>query len=118
MAYGFDGHAGWRHGAVEPHAIYFGAGGSLLIRGLRWENWTQNAAIGRGVRWADSCVPNCAAGGYDKNPVVITLSRVRKHAGGGYFTRLLLQWTTGSKVHKELFRWFRGIGASAAPFWS
>ncbi|HET9896041.1 MAG TPA: hypothetical protein VFQ44_14025 [Streptosporangiaceae bacterium] len=116
VVYGAGGHSGWQHGTIRPGVIYFGAGGSLLIRGLRWQSWTQNAAIGRGVRWADSCVPTCAAGNYARSPVEVTLSRVRKHAGGAYFTRLLLQWSTSGKDHKTVIRWFRGDGT--VPSWS
>jgi hypothetical protein len=108
VAYGFEGASGWVNPAVKPHDLYFGAGGSLQVRGLRWESWTQNAAIARGVRWTDNCVPDCASGSYAKAQVELTLSRVRKHRGSDYFTRVLLQWTTGGQQHTELFRWLKG----------
>ncbi len=108
VAYGFGGATGWVQGKVKPHDLYFGAGGSLLVRGLRWTTWTQNAAIGRGVRWTDNCVPDCADGRYAKVPAVLTLSRVRRHRRSGYFTRLLLQWSAGGQQHTILFRWLKG----------
>src|SRR3984957_17900941 len=66
VSYGFDGASGWQHAKIKPHSIYFGAGGSLLVRGAKWISWTQVGAIGQGARWADTCTPNCAAGSYAK----------------------------------------------------
>jgi hypothetical protein len=77
VAYGFDGSSGWSHGQVKPHAIYFGVGGNLLVRGLKWVTWSQSDAVARGVRWSDRCVPSCAAGPYIKVPAQMSLSRVR-----------------------------------------
>jgi hypothetical protein len=108
VAYGFGGATGWVQGAVKPSDLYFGTGGSFLVHGLNWESWTQNAAIGRGMRWTDNCVPDCADGTFAKVPAEVTLSRVRRHGGSEYFTRLLLQWSSGGKPHKMLFRWLKG----------
>jgi hypothetical protein len=118
VAYGFDGSTGWNHGQVEPHAIYFGVGGNLLVRGLRWVNWTQKAAVARGVRWWDRCVPTCAAGKYIKVPAVMSLARVRIRHGVSYFTRLILQWTIKGRHYKSVYGWSRGPVADAPPFWS
>lgn len=108
VGYGFGGATGWVHGTVKPHDLYFGAGGSFLVRGLRWASWTQNAAIGEGIKWTDNCVPTCAQGRYAKVPAEMTLSRVRRHGGLSYFTRLLLQWNADGMQHKILFRWLHG----------
>jgi hypothetical protein len=118
VSYGFDGNWGWRHGEVDPGAIYFGAGGSLLVKNLTWSSWTQGEAVGRGVRWADGCVPTCAAGRYVKSPAILTLSRVRTHAGTRYFARLTVRWTASGRVHTDVFAWSGGAEPGAPPFWS
>jgi hypothetical protein len=118
LAYGFDGSSGWSHGLVKPDVIYFGAGGSLLVRDLTWVSWTHNAAIGRGVRWSDNCGPTCAAGHYAKVPADMSLSRVRQRDGVSYFSRMTLQWTVGGKEYKSSYHWSGGAGPSAPPFWS
>lgn len=117
-AYGFDGSSGWTHGKVKPDAIYFGAGGNLLVRALRWASWTRNGAVARGVRWLDSCVPSCAAGAYVKVPVEMSLSRVRIRGHVSYFSRMTLNWSIGGRKHKSVYAWSRGPTAGVPPFWS
>jgi hypothetical protein len=117
VVYGFDGNSGWTHGLVKPRAIYFGAGGSLLVRDLTWASWTQKAAVGRGVRWSDSCVPTCAAGRYAKVPAEMSLSRVRQRDGVSYFSRMTLQWTIGGRHYKTSYGWSRGALRGSPPFW-
>jgi len=116
-AYGFDGHQGWARGQVRPRAVYFGAGSSLFVRNLSWASWNQAVARGRGIRWADSCVPNCAAGSYARSAAKITLWRVRDHDGQPYFSRISIAWRAASKSYRQIFRWSRGTGTSAVPFW-
>jgi hypothetical protein len=118
VAYGFDGSSGWSHGQVRPPAIYFGAGGNLLVRGLSWVSWTRKAAVARGARWWDSCLPTCAAGKYIKIPAIMSLSRVRIRHGISYFTRLILQWTISGRHYKSVYRWSHGPILDAPPFWS
>jgi hypothetical protein len=118
VGYGFDGASGWQHAKIKPHSIYFGAGGSLLVRGAKWISWTQVGAIGEGVRWADTCTPNCAAGSYDKTRAVLTLSRVRSHRGVRYFTRLTMIWTENGTREKLNFRWHRSTVPGVQPFWT
>jgi hypothetical protein len=118
VAYGFDGGSGWTHDQVKPRAIYFGAGGNLLVRGLSWVSWTQKAAAARGVRWSDSCVPSCAAGTYFKVPVEMSLSRVRARQGVSYFSRMILQWTVDGRRYKSVYDWTPGHVHGAPPFWS
>ena|SRR5712692_571452 len=117
VAYGFDGHQGWTHGEVRPRTVYFGTGGSLFVRGLGWASWNQADARGRGTRWADNCVPNCAAGSYARSATTITLRRVRDHHGQPYFSRMILAWRADGKPYQQTFRWSRGTGTSALPFW-
>src|SRR5580658_4005020 len=115
LAYGFDGSTGWQHGDVRPHAIYFGTGGSLLVRGLAWSGWTQQAATASGVRWADGCTPNCAAGTYSRTPATLALSDVRIHDGVRYFARLTMRWSSGGKMEREVFRWSPALVSGATP---
>jgi len=118
VAYGFDGSSDWSHGKVKPDAIFFGAGGNLLVRALRWVSWTQKAAVARGVRWLDSCVPSCAGGAYFKMPVKMSLSRVRIRGGVSYFSRMALYWSIGGRKHKSVYTWSHGPTPKAPPFWS
>jgi hypothetical protein len=117
VAYGFDGHEGWAHGEVRPRAVYFGAGGSLFVRGLSWASWNQAGASGRGIRWADSCVPDCAAGSYARSSATITLWRVRDHDGRPFFSRMTIIWSVDGALRRQSFRWSTGTGSSAVPFW-
>ncbi len=117
VAYGFDEATGWQRGTIRPDAVYFGAGGSLLARDLHWSSWTQQAALGEGVQWADNCAPNCAAGSYRKTQAMLTLSRVRVNRGVRYFTRLTMLWTANGKRQKLAFRWARSKVAGVQPFW-
>jgi hypothetical protein len=117
VAYGFDGHEGWAGGEVRPHAVYFGAGGSLFVRGLRWASWNQADASGRGIRWADSCVPDCAAGSYVRSAAEITLRRVRDHDGQPFLAAMTIVWSANGTLRRETFLWSTGTGTSAVPFW-
>jgi len=118
LAYGFDGSSGWQGGQVTPRDIYFGAGGSLLVRGLHWASWTQKGAVGRGQKWMDNCDPSCAAGRYAKVNADVSLWRVRRHNGVSYFSRLTLRWTIAGKKYKTLFEWSPGVAPYVTPFWS
>jgi hypothetical protein len=117
VAYGFDGSSGWQHGTVRPHDIDFGAGGSLFIRGLRWAGWSQRSAVGHGVRWADTCTPDCASGGYVKSRATLTLSGILVHAGLRYFSRMTMRWKSGGRMHEAVFRWSPGAIRGAPPSW-
>jgi hypothetical protein len=117
VAYGFDGHEGWAGGEVRPGAVYFGAGGSLFVRGLSWASWNQADARGGGIRWADSCVPNCAAGLYARSAAEITLSGVRDHDGQPFFSAMTIVWSAGGTSRRQTFQWSRGTGTSVVPFW-
>ena len=117
VAYGFDGHEGWAGGEVRPGTVYFGAGGSLFLRGLSWASWNHADARGRGIRWADSCIPSCAAGSYVRSAAGITLWRVRDHDGQPFFSAMAVVWSAGGTSHRQTFRWSRGTGTSAVPVW-
>ena len=117
VAYGFDGHDGWTGGEIRPRTVYFGAGGSLFVRGLIWASWNKAGASGRGIRWADSCVPDCAAGSYVRSAAEITLRRVRDHDSQPFFSAMTIAWSASGTLHREIFRWSKGTGTSAVPFW-
>jgi hypothetical protein len=117
VALGFDNHQGWARGEIRPRTVYFGAGGSLFVRGLTWTSWGKAAALGRGTRWIDDCVPNCAAGSYARSAATVTLWRARSHDGRAYFSRMTLEWQAGGRSYRQVFRWSPGTGTSAMPFW-
>ena len=117
VVYGFDGHQAWAHGLVRPGSVYFGAGGSLFVRQLSWASWSQDRARGRGIRWADTCNPNCDTGSYVKSAATVTLWRVLRHRGQPYFSRMTLAWRAGGKAHQQTFRWSADTRFSTVPFW-
>lgn len=118
VVYGFAGASGWQHPGIQPPAVYFGAGGSLLIRNLRWANWGGQRAIAHGSRLADSCVPNCAAGKYAKVPAELTLSRVRTHNGERYYSKLTTHWKVNGQPVTNVFTWAPGSLRGANSLWS
>ncbi len=117
VAYGFDGGSSWHRGEVKPQAVYFGAGGSLFVRDLIWATWSQDAAVGRGIRWADTCAPTCAAGTYIRTPAQLSLSRVRVRDGVRYFSQLTMQWTINGRQYKSVFAWTTGAVRGTSPAW-
>jgi hypothetical protein len=60
---------------VRPPTVYFGAGGGLFARGLRWRDWGDRVAVGRGVAWQRSCEPSCAQGGYRRDRAKLRLAQ-------------------------------------------
>jgi hypothetical protein len=60
---------------LRPGKVYFGAGGGLFARSLRWRHWGDRVAAGRGIAWQRSCTPTCAGGGYRRDRARLRLSR-------------------------------------------
>lgn len=116
VVYGFAGASGWQDPGIQPPVVYFGAGGSLLIHGLRWASWGDRQAIAHGSRWADSCDPSCAAGKYAKVPAELTLSGVRVHDGMRYFSRLTTHWKISGVPVTNVFTW--SAGGAQGGLWS
>lgn len=118
VVYGSNGSAGWSHPAVKPSAFYIAGDGTLFVRPLSWSSWVSSSAYGRGTRWWDTCVPNCAQGTYWKSPASITLWGVASHNGVAYFSHLTLRWTTRNGVrHKQKYMWSTLPGATI-PGWN
>lgn len=118
VVYGFAGASGWQHPGIQPPAVYFGAGGSLQIRNLSWAKWGDQQAIAHGSRWADSCVPNCAAGKLAKVPAELTLSRVRNHNGVRYYSKLTTHWKVNGHLVTNVFTWAPGAVHGVNALWS
>ncbi|MGN6173061.1 MAG: hypothetical protein ACTHPS_08930 [Streptosporangiaceae bacterium] len=97
---------GFTNPQIRPTAVYWGAGGSLFVKGLNWHYWDNGSAYGRGTRYRNTCNPNCGAGNYLKSPASITFWRTRWHNGHRYYTRLTLRWHTRDGVHrKHIYRY-------------
>jgi hypothetical protein len=118
VVYGFAGASGWQHPGIQPSSVDFGAGGSLMIRGLRWASWGKQQAIAHGSRWADSCDPNCAAGKLAKVPAELTLSRVRFRGGLRYYSKLTTHWKVSGVPVTTVFTWSPGAESGAGSLWS
>jgi hypothetical protein len=118
VVYGFAGASGWQHPGIQPPAVYFGTGGSLLIRNLTWASWGNPRAIAHGSRWADSCIPDCAAGKYAKVPAELTLSRIRNNNGVRYYSKLTTHWKVDGRPVTNVFIWAPGSVRGVNSLWS
>lgn len=78
---------------IRPTAIYWGAGGSLFTKPLRWTRWNDTSAFADSTLWFNNCVPDCAKGSFAKYPDTVELTRVRRHGGRSYYTRLTVRYT-------------------------
>jgi hypothetical protein len=62
---------------VRPTSIVLSADGGNVPYDLRWSQWNDHAAVGKGLVGVESCDPDCAQGPTTPVPVRITLSGVR-----------------------------------------
>jgi hypothetical protein len=89
-------------GAVGPTSIDppFCMPSSQFISGLKWTSWKSNA-FGSGTLEVNSCNPSCAAGKYNKFPILVVLWGAKAwphHSGSQYFSQLT--WIlTGKRPH-------------------
>lgn len=70
---------------IRPTSIVLSADGGNVPYDLRWSQWNDHAAVGKGLVGVESCHPNCAQGATTPVPVRITLSGVR-HGHYTYIT--------------------------------
>jgi hypothetical protein len=106
----------WHNPSVRPPSVWFGADGGLSVRSMRWHYWDRASAYGRGTRWANKCVPSCAAGNYNKAPASLTMWRVRWHNGQRFFSRMTMRWTTRNGArHKQVYSYSKAGGTEL--FW-
>jgi hypothetical protein len=107
---------GWQHGRVEPHAIYIGNGGAPYLTRLAWSHWNGTSAYASGVlnRQYASCLTVKPAFRCPEHRfgVGVTLSRVEKHDGVRYFSRMRWSWHSRSGAHR--FTYWRTVRG----FWS
>lgn len=74
-ACGLEGYGG----SVRPREWSPGcAGGSLLVRGLRWSSYGQSRAVGKGTGLFNNCRPSCADATIRRYPTQLTMTRVRR----------------------------------------
>src|SRR5580692_2022417 len=89
-------------GAVGPTSYDppFCMPSSQFISGLKWTSWKSNA-FGSGTLKVNNCNPSCAAGKYDKFPILVVLWGAKAwphHSGSQYFSQLT--WIlTGKRPH-------------------
>lgn len=53
---------------------------------IRWAQWNEQSAVGRGEQWEDDCSPRCVGRTFVPTPMTLRASRVRR----GRYTRLAL----------------------------
>ena len=107
----------WQGATIKPPAVYFGTDSVLSVRSLTWAYWNTTSAWGRGTRWQDNCIPNCATGIYHSHPATLTMWRVRWHHGQRYYTRMTMRWTTSAgTVHHQTVYSYSTAGGTVL-FW-
>lgn len=84
---------------VRPSQFDIFCDGSAALSKLSWSNWTTTDATGTGVFYVNNCEPNCAAGKWSHQNVIVVLWRgepVAHHAGQlGYSKMTLLSPGSG-----------------------
>ncbi|HTY73762.1 MAG TPA: hypothetical protein VMI11_15290 [Actinomycetes bacterium] len=89
------------HEVRRPTGIILAcADANAYLKGLSWRTWGGAVARGRGVYWANDCVPDCAAGHFHRHLAYVHLSRVRL---GLYSRATLFLSLRGHPHHIEVF---------------
>jgi hypothetical protein len=99
----------WGHAHVRPHYLAFGGTSNVLLKFRSWNRWgSHRATTTHATLWVNQCQPNCARGKYRKYPATAALSRVRRHHGRPYFTRLRFTLKRTGKTLRARFTtlWF------------
>lgn len=81
---------------VRPGEFDIFCDGSDSLAKLNWTSWNTTEAVGTGVNWIDSCVPNCAAGKWQRENVIVVLWRgepVAHHKGQSAYSKMTLLFT-------------------------
>jgi hypothetical protein len=102
--------------AVRPPTLAFGADGGVLVLGpnvsksdfrahhdghIHWKYWNRtDGASGVGTLWINQCRPDCAAGHYSSQPVVV----VAANAVNGHYTRVVLSYGAGRSGTYQSYR--------------
>jgi hypothetical protein len=77
---------------------------SILVS-MTWSTWTAARARGTGIERVENCVPNCAAGGQYRVPVVVVLSHPVKECAA----RTGVAGTTGTGRRGARWFWSRAF---------
>jgi hypothetical protein len=79
---------GGQHQA-RPHQVVLScADANSGVTKLHWRRWGARRAIGHGVGFANTCVPNCARGRFVDLRVRVVARRVMRTPAGFRYTRL------------------------------
>lgn len=63
---------------LRPNYVLLGCGdGGQFLTRVRWSSWTTSRAVGTAVWWQNLCTPDCAAGHFKHEGVIVTLFRPR-----------------------------------------
>jgi hypothetical protein len=92
----FPSHCG--NSKFRPRTIVVACGDAgFIIEHIGWSHWGRKSARGSGTGVTKTCVPDCASGRIEKNPVSISVFRpVRcKDNGRLQFTRLAYDFSSG-----------------------
>jgi len=105
VVYGFGGHCPsgkWGKPEVRPSRAWFSLACEDGIRSIRWTDWRQASASGRGKHLLFNGT------GFTPQQATIALSRVRVHDGRRYFAHLVIKWVArGGRHHHEAYNWKR-----------
>ncbi|MCX4508841.1 MULTISPECIES: hypothetical protein [Streptomyces] len=88
---------------VRPSDFLIACGdGNSGLTQLKWTNWGQTTATGRGLNFVNDCKPYCAAGKFHSYPVEVTLEQPKpwpKDPGQQRYTQMRLVFTDGRPAH-------------------
>lgn len=68
----------------KPATLAFSGDAGNVVQDIDWTSWTATGAIGKGISYLQSCVPNCAQGAHTKVSAQVTLA----DPVNGRFTRM------------------------------
>ncbi len=86
---------------VRPGTFDIACDGADSLAHLKWSEWDGSRAVGSGVDWVDNCTPNCAAGKFFKQNVIVILWRpeaVHGHKGKFGYSKLTLLFPGTGKI--------------------
>jgi hypothetical protein len=104
---------GWT--GIKPSSIVLSADGGNVPYNLKWSQWNDQGAVGKGVVGIESCNPNCAQGTTTPMPVRITFSDVR-HGHYSYITESIRGMPNPTKGTGQITAgWPFGASSKRAP---
>lgn len=90
---------------VRPATFDIACDGADSLAHLKWSEWDGSRAVASGVDWVDNCTPNCVAGKFFKQNVIVILWRpeaVHGHRGKFGYSKLTLLFPGTGKIQDDI----------------